>query len=109
MQRSALLPEHIRAQETSPVSPYQPPAYPQQQTMTSLPCAQKPKSFSFSIESIIGNTESKQTASEPFHLPPTPESCGNYSEISDDDDEDLDVETVEHDGEIRYSPELRSV
>ena len=50
------------------------------------------KSFSFSIDSIIGKREGKResSAESSFHLPPTPDSSEDFS-----DSEDLDVETIE--------------
>ena len=55
---------------------------------TELPTSeQKPKSFSFSIDSIIGGgQESVKRVQAHFNLPPTPDSSEDFS-----DDEDLDV------------------
>jgi len=118
MQRNAFLLNQIRAQEAmSPVTHNQ-----QEFTATEEPETKKQKTFSFSIESIIGKSEPVDTkpvfntsTEASFNYPPTPESCGNFSDVSDD--EDLDVETVDQTQYyqvnpvtgIRFSPQLRSV
>lgn len=121
MQRNAFLLNQIRSQESfSPVSPLAP-------TQTEIipteePEAKKPKTFSFSIESIIGKSEPEDikpvlnsSANVSFNYPPTPESCENFS---DADGEDLDVETVDQfqaqrfqfnpTAGFQFSPEFRS-
>jgi len=47
---------------------------------------QRPKSFSFSIDSIIGGGAPVKRAHAHYNLPPTPDSSEDFS-----DDEDLDV------------------
>ena len=116
MQRNAFLLNQIRTQEAlSPVGPTQ-----NELTTTEEPQTKKPKTFSFSIDSIIGKSEKEETkpvfssnTNASFNYPPTPESCENFS-----DEEDLDVETVDQyqtqryevnpTTGIRFSPELRS-
>ena len=61
-----------------PISPVNIKQEPEEQT-------QKPKSFSFSIDSIIGQNTRKVAAL--YNLPPTPDSSEDFS-----DSEDLDVE-----------------
>ena len=49
----------------------------------------KPKSFSFSIDSIIGSSETVKDKKVPlYNLPPTPDSSEDFT----DEEEDLDVE-----------------
>jgi len=106
IQRNAFLLSQLRSQESPVHTP-----------ITQLPPTQtetkKQKTFSFSIESIIGTSETEETkpvvntTEHAYNYPPTPESCDNYSDVSDD--EDLDVETVDVGGGVRFSPLLRSV
>lgn len=125
MQRNAILLSQMRAQEC-PVSPVSPVSFANQtlteETQTEESQTKKHKTFSFSIESIIGTSKPVDTKpalniseNASFNYPPTPESCGNFSDVSDD--EDLDVETVDQSQYyqvnpstgLRFSPELRSV
>ena len=79
IQRNAAIISHIRARQAESVS-----------LMKNLNTqTEKPKPFSFSIDSIIGSQsrEEKKVPSSHYNLPPTPDSSEDFS-----DNEDLDVE-----------------
>ena len=90
IQRNAAIISHMRDWQhrqvsSAPVSPgHGSPVSPVQTTDN------KPKSFSFSIDSIIGSSSVKHDKKVPalYNLPPTPDSSEDFS----DNEEDLDVE-----------------
>ena len=87
LQRSAAIISHMRdlqQQQQVQVQQYSPP-HPQHPQHS----PQQTKSFSFSIDSIIGSKESDPVKKVPlYNLPPTPDSSEDFS----DTEEDLDVE-----------------
>ena len=90
IQRNAAIISHMRDMQAktmesvpiSPVSSLSPHMDIKKEEVT-----QKPKSFSFSIDSIIGSSQEAPRKVPLYNLPPTPDSSEDFS-----DDEDLDVE-----------------
>ena len=76
-----------------PISPVHHPISPVQHSISPVikqepeEQTQKPKSFSFSIDSIIGQSQDTRKVAALYNLPPTPDSSEDFS-----DSEDLDVE-----------------